>query len=308
MPNRPRIQRNQSIPVLKMPPELALPALRILGARDGRTDHEIRKRLHELRRSIPSRTLLNAYVFPSLKQLELYEGSLASGHLTRFGREVFLVTESGTCAAAEELVARQLVDIDFGRVGLLEWLVPRARELARQPRKDILRLFLADSGQVALSSQVEAAALDRLGKWLSYLAYFGVIREATVAGEAMLTVDARHVSALRARASALPPQKIQRNGLLDAYSRQARRLGTRLYIPIVSLRDELGAALNASGFLLTDAAIDKILTAAPELLQKHVVSYSPYSGPARGGVALSNMYAGFISIRPRSADDSREIG
>jgi hypothetical protein len=52
--------------------------------------------------------------------------------------------------------------------------------------------------------------------------------------------------------------------------------------------------------LLPDPELDEIIREAPVLLPKYHVSFSPFSGPARGGLKLANMYAGFISIRPRA--------
>jgi hypothetical protein len=89
---------------------------------------------------------------------------------------------------------------------------------------------------------------------------------------------------------------------LESYAACASRLGSRLYIPVELLREEIGHRLSARGFLLTDSAIDRILRHSPLLLAAHQVAFSPFSGPSRAGVSLPNMYAGFISIRPKSGE------
>lgn len=91
------------------------------------------------------------------------------------------------------------------------------------------------------------------------------------------------------------------NALLGAYERVSRRLSQRLYIPIVLVRDELRTSVSRA----TKAELNAVLCRAPHLLPDYIVTFSPFSGPARGGVSVRGMYAGFISIRPKAISVAR---
>lgn len=289
-----------NVPVLKMPPELALGAVEILGRHVGEPADLLAQRLHSLRRSIPIRTLVNAYVVPSLKELELYAGTLADGGLTRFGQAIYNAGQVSE-ERAKGLLARQLVDIDAEGVGLTRWLTASANA-PEDDRKTLLSNFLKGQSQrAARTDREQKIVFDRLGKWLGYLVFFGVVREVLVGGRPKLSTDQRQLEALRTESLNVPPIQVQRSALLDAYSRVANRLGTRLYIPVAALRDEFGRILHSHGFLLTDDGLNEILRVAPRILEDRIVAYSPYSGPASGGLVMNNTYAGFISISPRSA-------
>jgi len=295
--------RLQSAPVLKLPPDLALPAIRVLASAKG--PEERHQQLVKLRPTIPPRTLLNAYVLPSLKELRLYGGTLRDGSLTRFGEAVAKAAEENDEKGAEVL-ARQLVALDHERVGFVDWLVSRSRKGNGESQRTVLTEFLRDT-----TSHDEApspAALDRLGKWVGYLVFFRVLRGDSTAGTATsLGVDPRHVKALSEAPGPLPRASVLRDGLLEAYADSMRKVGTQLYIPIALLRDELGDRLLAQGVLLTDAQIDAILRRAPQLLRGYAVTFSPFSGPSRGGLKLAMMYAGFVSVRRgRGASRSRK--
>jgi hypothetical protein len=285
------------VPVLKMPPELALSAIRILGDRIDQDSRTLSQRLHLLRPSIPTRTLINAYVIPSLKELDLYAGTLANGKLTRFGQVIY---ESANTRkdGAKGLMARQLAAIDARRVRLTQWLADVTNQHEHDLRKKMLYRFLTSEWpDPARTQREEKITFDRLGKWLSYLVYFGVVREILVGGRPILTTNHRQLEALRLDPQGMPPLSVQRAALLDSYSRLAMRLGTRLYLPIPTLRDEFGRILEKQGFLLTDDSLNEILKRAPTILADRLVTYSPYSGPASSGLVINNMYAGFISIR-----------
>lgn len=294
---RTKKQELLGVPVLKMPPDLALPSIRILGDRSDESAHSVGHRLHLLRPNIPTRTLINAYVIPSLKELDLYAGTLANGNLTRFGQAIYEAAKKRD-DGANGLIARQLAGIDARRVGLNRWLGQAINAHDDDSRKSVLHRFLtAEWPDDARTQREEKIAFDRLGKWLSYLVYFGVVREVLVAGRSILTTDNRQLEALRTGPQSVPPISVQRAALLDAYSRVATKLGTRLYLPIATLRDEFGRILHKQGFLLTDDSLNEILRVAPKILEDRLVTYSPYSGPASGGLVTHNMYAGFISIR-----------
>jgi hypothetical protein len=272
-----------------MPTELALPALRVLS--QHRVPNIRRELLLALRPEVPPRTLLNAYVLPSLTELGLFDGTLRSGRVTRYGEEIARAPE----ADAHALLAQRLIEIDSASIGLIQWL-------SQQSRKDLsrrvaLRRFAED--KVGQLHPAMPALLDRLGKWGAYLVAFGVVRELSDDKGQVWSVSRRQVAALSAgKKTHLPPKKIRGEALLEAYAEASRQLGTRLYIPVSLLRDELGSVLRGSNHVLTDSQLDEILKEAPDILNDHVVSFSPFSGPARGGLALTSMYAGFVSVRP----------
>lgn len=163
------------VPVLKLPPELALSALEILAAK---TDAPARRKALSQLREIPERTLLYAYVLPSLGELRLFNGSLRDGQVTRFGIEI---VEAGKQSddEAKELMGRQLVSIDKDRVGFVEWMLARGGKTEHESRRSLFSAFLVDTvGDTA----VNAAKLDRLGKWVGYLIYFRVLRGDTSPG------------------------------------------------------------------------------------------------------------------------------
>ena len=272
------------VPVLKMPPDMAFPALRLLA--ENRSFQARRDKLCSLKPSVPPRTLLNAYVLPSLNELRLFEGTLRSGQPTRYGRSVAQAPES----QARVLMARHLVALDAEWVGLIEVLKDRTVS-----RRRALRDFAEERG---IPESARVALFDRLGKWAGYLIFFGIVREQQ---EPRVTWSAsrRQIEALGCMAPSvsLPSHRSSREALLNAYATTTRQVGTRLYIPIPTLRDELGRELEHAGILLTDSALDDILRMAPNLLSGYVVSFSPFSGPARGGLQLDGMYAGFISVR-----------
>jgi hypothetical protein len=283
------------LPVLKMPADLALPTLRILTV--YRTEDERRSMLTALRPGTPTRTLLNAYVLPSLTELGLYDGTLRSGDTTRYGRAI----AEAPADKAKSLMARRLVGMDAARVGLVDWLDQLS---PRGERKRLaLRHFINEV--LGVPEAGIANALDRLGKWAGYLLFFDVIRESRSSrGVLTWTVNRRHLTALSSVEVNDPSVELQSsnekaNALLGAYARTSQQLGTRLYLPIATVRDELGRELQPSRGTLLDAQLDEILRQAPAILDEYVVSFSPFSGPSRGGLKLDNMYAGFISIRAR---------
>lgn len=283
------------LPVLKMPAELALPALRMLAAH--RTEDERRRMLTALRPGTPPRTLLNAYILPSLTELGLYDGTLRSGDVTRYGRAI----AEAQADKARALMARRLVGMDAARVGLIDWLDQLS---PRGERKRLaLRRFIHEA--LGVPEAGVANALDRLGKWAGYLVFFDVVRERrTSRGVLTWAVNRRHLAALSNVEVEDPVDGLQSSAeqaaaLLVAYARTSQQLGTRLYLPIAAVRDELGRELQPSRGTLLDTQLDEILRQAPSILSDYVVSFSPFSGSARGGLKLDNMYAGFISIRAR---------
>lgn len=76
-------------------------------------------------------------------------------------------------------------------------------------------------------------------------------------------------------------------------------MGSRLYIPISLFREEVGERFAAEGFVLTDSEIDEQVRSAGKLLPNYSITFSPFSGPARGGLQLGSSYVGFVSIRPK---------
>ena len=278
-----------------MPADLALPALRALAAH--RTADARREALSTLRSTVPTRTLLNAYVLPSLGELRLFSGSLRAGRPTRFGMAVARASEP----EARLLMARHLIGLDSERVGFVDWVLRTASSLGR---RHTLSGFASE--RIAPGDPAWPAFIDRLGKWVGYLVFFGIVREHQGKSGAW-SVSERHISALRSGAGEgrLPPRARLSTALLDAYARASQELGTRLYIPVAVLRDELGRELESSDVQLTDTQLDSILRRAPSLLREYVVSFSPFSGPARGGLKLDDMYAGYISIRLGASESIR---
>jgi hypothetical protein len=194
-------------------------------------------------------------------------------------------------------VARHLIGIDEERIGLVDWLSGHSARGVR--RASALARFLGDS--LKATENVTRALLDRLGKWAGYLIHFGVIRETRDDRGLTWSVSPRHVAAVKqAGAAHLPGVTALRNALLESYAATSGEFGTRLYLPIGAVRDALGRHFEEGGLLLPDTELDALLRRAPSLLHRHVVSFSPFSGPARGGLKLDNMYAGFMSIRARA--------
>lgn len=294
-----KTEASRTVPVLKMPPELALPAIQILL--DHRTPESRRAALTALRPDIPQRTLLNAYVLPSLTELRLYTGTLRSGQVTRYGEAIARAQNEH----ARQLMAQHLVELDAKRIGLVGWL---ATESSTHERRRALRRFIET--KLGLTGKAAITALDRLGKWGGYLIFFGVIRESQTDGAAVWAVNRRHIDALRALGTnswvTSLSKQTRRDALLEAYSKASRQVGTRLYLPIAVLRDELGRILEREGTLLSDGQLDEIIRQAPLLLTQHLVTFSPFSGPARGGIQLANMYAGFVSMRFKAKADTQD--
>jgi hypothetical protein len=285
-----------SVPVLKMPAELALPALRILASHSAEPIR--REALAALRPGVSLRNLLNAYVLPSLNELGLFKGTLKKGEVTRYGAVVAQAKDS----TAHLLMARQLLNMDSEHVRFVEWL-EECR--GKSERKQIALKRFAEE-RLGVSVDLLGRALDRLGKWVGYLVHFGVVRE-TSGPRATWSVSKRHITALRrlpssgrAESRALTADE-QRDALLSAYGRASQQLGTKLYVPIEILREALGTELAPLAGTLLDPDLDEILRRAPTLLEDYSVSYSPFSGPARGGLTMQGMYAGYMSIRPRAS-------
>lgn len=278
-----------------MPPKFAIHGLRILAWNQSPEDR--RKLLVALNPGVPERTTLNAYMLPSLTELGLYSGTLRAGAVTRDGKIIAEAKDS----KAEALMARRLIQIDAEHVGLVEWLAERASR--GEIKRFALRRFIDEALGVPESDI--STTLDRLGKWALYLTHFGVIRESRMSRGVIWTVNRRHLAALNkiepeGPLDRLPSDSDQADALLAAYARASQQLATRLYLPISAVRDELGRELQNSSGTLLDEELDDILRRAPALLKDHLVSFSPFSGPApRGGIKLENMYAGFISIRTR---------
>lgn len=288
----------EKLPVLKMPAKLALPGLRILAR--NRTADERRKLLAALNPNIPERTLLNAYMLPSLAELRLYSGTLKAGDVTRYGKTI---AESKD-PKAYALIARRLIEMDAERIGFVDWLAEFSGR--GQRKRAALRNFVNE--RLGLPEASVRAALDRLGKWSNYLIFFGVMRESHTTKGVTWVINRRQVGALSAvtpdaQTNSLPSSEEQSDALLSAYARASQQLGSRLYLPITAVRDELGRELERYSGELTDTEVDEVLRRAPGLLERHIVSFSPFSGPARGGLQLENMYAGFISIRSRPTTD-----
>lgn len=275
------------LPSLKMPPEMTLDALRVMCCQ---SDREARiSSLKELWPNTNMRTLLNAYVMPTLTDLGLFEGPLATGRPTRYGAAV----AAAAPLDAQNLIARQLLRMDE-RVGFVRWLQGRGPS----PRAKAIRDFVAQTHD---EEAVLRASRDRLSKWLNYLLHFNVVNEPR---SGIIGVDARQVRALLQH-DELPSEQIQRSAVLQGYAITSRRVGTRLYVPIQKVRRELGRLLEREhGLVLTDFQLDDILRNAPRLVSdSHRVVFSPFSGPAVGGLQLGARYVGFISIRPRPEAD-----
>lgn len=174
-------------PVLKMPPNIAVKALRVLEREQSGESRAAA--LCELWPSIDKRTLLNAYVLPSLSELGFFSGTLRTGKVTRFGHLIAMAQDSD----AEVLVARQLLAIDSDRVGLVEWL--RERSIRGARKRTALTRFTEE--KLGFGFAAMPVALDRLGKWMGYLVEFGVVREVERDGRISWSVNARHLEALR---------------------------------------------------------------------------------------------------------------
>jgi hypothetical protein len=207
---------------------------------------------------------------------------------------------------ARQLMARHLVELDANRVDLVDWLATESSTGETKARA--LRRFI--QARLGLTGKPAITALDRLGKWGGYLVFFGVIRESETDGAVVWAVNRRHIDALQAlgtnsSVTSLSKQA-RRDAFLEAYSKASRQIGTRLYLPISVLRDELGRILERSGTLLSDGQLDEIIRQAPLLLTQHLVAFSPFSGPARGGIQLPNMYAGFVSMRGKPKADTQD--
>lgn len=295
------------LPVLKMPPSLTFSALRALAETEKESYATKRQRLVALQPTIPERTLLNAYVLPSMKQLGLFVGTLRDGHLTRYGEEVLRVLNSGNTKVAEELIAKQLLHLDSARVGLVCWMRQSVGSDSPLPRRALLTQFLevvqTTSPSAENTAKRQKVILDRLGKWLAYLLFFGVLREkqGSLKEHRLVALEPRQIAALNQNTVAAASDVILRGTLLDAYADCVRRYGTRLYIPIAALRDELGRTLQREDILATDFALDDILRRTKRLLPNHTVTFSPFSGPASGGLTLGRTYMGFVSIRASSS-------
>jgi hypothetical protein len=236
---------------------------------------------------------------PSLTQLSLYQGTLQTGALTRFGVEVASLAARDQAEEASELLARQLIAVDRDKVGLIAWLEDQAQHGTVIRHQLVDDFFLGSMPAHAVDAKTRIAR-DRLGKWTGYLIHFGLLRERRDALGSVLELSGRHLAAVSAQERQHPPLDLQRQALLESYAACATRLGSRLYIPVQMLRDEIGYRLRARGFLVTDFEIDGMLKNAVLLLEAHQVAFSPFSGPSRGGVSLPSMYAGFISIKPQT--------
>src|SRR4051794_9610071 len=185
-------------PVLKMPPDLLIPTLVALSHVAGRSVDDKRRALSALRPRIPPRTLINAYVLPSLKELGLFSGTLKDGGLSRFAKEIARQQEGGREDGAHQLVARQLLAMDSTRVGLVELLLLEASS-APFLRQHLAERFVEKLKLASRSGDVDkTVAMDRLGKWVNYLLYFGVLRTNVEAGASTNTigVESRQIEAL----------------------------------------------------------------------------------------------------------------
>lgn len=281
----------ERVPVLKMPPDLAIPALRVL--RSSKTAADRRAGLAALRPGLSSRTIVNAYALPSLSALALFVGSRASGFVTKYGREI----ASAPADEAQALFAKHLLGLDRENVGLVDWVERQTKDGPRS-RSHLIQQFATD--RLGSAHPLRTSYIDRLTKWSAYIQHFGIIREEPGRKGVRWSVSDRHLDAL-ASGTGRHEQvdtSAAAEALLTAYANATRKLGTRLYIPIVDLRDQLGDILRMEGKRLTDFALNDILRSASALLPGHIVTFSPFSGPARGGLQIGRLYAGFISIRP----------
>jgi hypothetical protein len=211
-------------------------------------------------------------------------------------------------------MARQLLDIDVDRVGFVAWLGERGPH--GESKLTGLKRFCAQ--RLGVSETLMPRAIDRLGKWVGYLICFDVVQE-TSGPPAYWCVSTRHVSALHKvtaatdNAAGVLTRDQERDALLGAYSSASQQLGTKLYVPIHNLRESLGLELALPEAPLLNSQLDDILRRAPALLDDYTVTFSPFSGPARGGLEIPGMYAGYMSVRlrapaPRKAPRGRKDG
>ncbi len=167
------------IPAIKLPPSLIIEALGKINENEG-DERSMRESLITLYRDHSSRargpsekTIMRAVIFPTLRHLDLIEGTWPDVRLNPNGRAVVNSHAQRGVAAAKRKLRAIVFQIDRVTGEVISALRSIGRDSVRTSKTQIQRL-LVRSHHVG-SEKEERVLHDRLDKWLALLAYLDFI-------------------------------------------------------------------------------------------------------------------------------------
>ena len=283
------------IPALKCPPEVVPELVTILYEHAGNRE-QINRRMAQTLRQISSaspRNLLRAYAAPTLNNLGLAHGEGETWRCSPDGESLALAWKKpATGLKRFGYILYQRDDKDGLQViHKLTMLEADKRPISRR----LLGESLFDDYGTQLDQSVSLKILlDRLGKWLGYLAFVGFV--GYVEGDHIRLFPYEVEASVTNNDVAWKPSEFKK-ALLDAYASLRSENQSLMYVPIPDLRQrmyELKFKPNKKTF--SSSAFDDSLRKLPKATEQYVILLSPPGSQSGGGITIGNKYYYYISI------------
>jgi hypothetical protein len=284
------------IPALKCPPEIVPELVAILFDQAGNreeVDRRMAKTLSQISHA-SVRNLLRAYAAPTLNNLGLAEGEGRSWRCSPDGESLALAYKKN-----ETVGLRQFGYLLYQRDDKEGLQV--IQELQRQgaDKKPISRRMLGELLFSRYESEFDQSIsvkvlLDRLGKWLGYLAYVRFVGYAE--GDNIRLFPFEVQASLNGENWTWNLKEFKED-LITAYKSLRAENPSMVYVPLPDLRQRMYEVIfKPSGRAFSSVVFDDALRKIPKAAEEYVILLSPPGSQSGGGIRIGEKYYYYISI------------
>jgi hypothetical protein len=287
---------SRMIPALKCPPELVPELVSILydcASNREEIDRRMTKSLRRISRA-SQRNLLRAYAAPTLNNLGLAEGEGRSWRCSPDGVSLALAWKDGEAVGIRRFGYLLYQCDDKNGLRVIQEL-QKAKADRRPSSRRILGESLFERYQPEFDQTMSLKVLlDRLGKWLGYLAYVRFV--SYVEGDYIRLFPFEVQASLGEQNRSWKPNEFKK-GLIAAYESLRRENPSMIYVPIPDLRQRMYEKMfKPYGLTFSSVVFDDALRKLPKATEKYVILLSPPGSQSGGGIRIGEKYFYYISI------------
>lgn len=282
---------NLTIPAIKLPPGMVFGMLRVIDEH-LEAPEEMSRVMVDYYRSVSMRVkppseknIRRAVTLPSLRHLELIEGTWPMIRLTANSRQILTSLRGSDSGGAKRTMGRLLFGIDQGKVHVISVLEQRKAPLERGM---LLNTMAVRFG--AGSEEDRRESNDRVGKWLGYLTYFELVRS-----NSEIALNSTLIEVFRSGHRLEPSKQEFVKTLIRKYNEINGRSSSQGYVPLPVVRDEVCAEFK--GMLAED--FYRNLMSIEHNTEQYSILLSEPMTRQEGGLRVGGMYYYYIAIFER---------
>jgi hypothetical protein len=284
------------IPALKCPPEIVSELITILYDYAGDRE-EIDSRMAKALRRISSasvRNLLRAYAAPTLNNLGLAEGEGQTWRCSPDGESLALAYKKNETVGLKRFGYLLYQRDDKEGLQVIQELQRQGADKKPVSRRVLGELLFSRYEHAFSESISKKVLLDRLGKWLAYLAYVRFV--GYLEGDNLRLFPFEIQTALNGEDSSWSLDEFKQ-ALITAYKSLRVENPSMVYVPLPDLRQRMyDVSFKPHSRAFSSVAFDDALRRLPKATEEYVILLSPPGSQSGGGIRIGQKYYYYISI------------